>query len=104
MSARPRFSREIGQAILACQEAAYGCRSQKCAVELPIPEVSGPVVSRLGDLWLIGRHKLLWTRLQLKFGPNVVSVKRRSRVSNRCSRIVALLRRADIFSRTKRGE
>jgi DNA modification methylase len=27
--------------------------------EPPIPDVSGPAVSRLGDLWLIGRHKLL---------------------------------------------
>jgi ParB-like chromosome segregation protein Spo0J len=29
------------------------------AAEPPIPDVSGPAVSRLGDLWLIGRHKLL---------------------------------------------
>jgi hypothetical protein len=29
------------------------------AAGLPIPDVSGPAVSRLGDLWLIGRHKLL---------------------------------------------
>jgi ParB-like nuclease domain len=29
------------------------------AAELPIPDVSGPAVSRLGDLWLIGQHKLL---------------------------------------------
>jgi DNA modification methylase len=28
-------------------------------VELPIPDVSGPAVTRVGDLWLIGRHKLL---------------------------------------------
>ncbi len=27
--------------------------------ESPIPDVSGRAVSRLGDLWLIGRHKLL---------------------------------------------
>lgn len=27
--------------------------------ESPVPDVSGPAVSRLGDLWLIGRHKLL---------------------------------------------
>jgi ParB/Sulfiredoxin domain len=27
--------------------------------EPPIPDVSGPAVSRVGDLWLIGRHKLL---------------------------------------------
>jgi DNA modification methylase len=29
------------------------------AAEPPIPDVSGPAVSRLGDLWLIGQHKLL---------------------------------------------
>ena len=29
------------------------------AVQLQIPDISGPAVSRLGDLWLIGRHKLL---------------------------------------------
>ena len=28
--------------------------------ESPIPDVSGRAVSRLGDLWLIGRHKLLY--------------------------------------------
>jgi hypothetical protein len=27
--------------------------------EPPIPDVSSPAVSRVGDLWLIGRHKLL---------------------------------------------
>jgi len=29
------------------------------ALELPIPDVSGPAVSRLGDLWRLGRHRLL---------------------------------------------
>jgi hypothetical protein len=29
------------------------------AIEPPIPDVSGPAVTRGGDLWLIGRHKLL---------------------------------------------
>jgi ParB-like chromosome segregation protein Spo0J len=29
------------------------------AVELPIPEVSGPAVTRVGDLWLIGQHRLI---------------------------------------------
>jgi DNA modification methylase len=29
------------------------------AVEPPIPDVSGPAVSRIGDLWLLGRHRLL---------------------------------------------
>ena len=29
------------------------------AAELPIPDVSGPVVTRVGDLWLLGRHRLL---------------------------------------------
>ena len=29
------------------------------AAELPIPDISGPAVTRVGDLWLIGRHKLL---------------------------------------------
>jgi DNA modification methylase len=29
------------------------------AAEPPIPDVSGTVVSRVGDLWLIGRHRLL---------------------------------------------
>ena len=27
--------------------------------ELPIADVSGPAVTRVGDLWLIGRHRLL---------------------------------------------
>ena len=29
------------------------------ATELPIPDISGLAVTRVGDLWLIGRHKLL---------------------------------------------
>jgi DNA modification methylase len=29
------------------------------AAEPPIPDVSGPAVSRVGDLWLLGRHRLL---------------------------------------------
>jgi len=29
------------------------------AAEPPIPDVSGPAVSHVGDLWLIGRHRLL---------------------------------------------
>src|SRR5208337_287587 len=29
------------------------------AAERPIPDVSGPAVSRVGDLWLLGRHRLL---------------------------------------------
>ena len=29
------------------------------AKEPPIPDVSGPAITRSGDLWLIGRHKIL---------------------------------------------
>ncbi len=29
------------------------------AAEPPIPDVSGPAVSHVGDLWLLGRHRLL---------------------------------------------
>jgi hypothetical protein len=29
------------------------------AAEPPIPDVSGPAVSRVRDLWLLGRHRLL---------------------------------------------
>ena len=29
------------------------------AAEPPIPDISGPAISRIGDLWLLGRHRLL---------------------------------------------
>lgn len=34
-------------------------QERQAPIEPPIPDVSGPAVTRGGDLWLIGRHKLL---------------------------------------------